>query len=134
MDPNKSGGCVAGGLSSEKGVKPSIRFNLSRNEYLNKAGVYEAHRRLEWYTFNNYYNTFTNSITIAKTSHLTAAFEHLATFSIVSEVFFKGYFNEPSRQDRWRTTIGKNRVLHRMARRVANLGRRDESEKDFEDI
>eukprot|EP00201_Polytomella_parva_P019523 CAMPEP_0175044508 /NCGR_PEP_ID=MMETSP0052_2-20121109/3854_1 /TAXON_ID=51329 ORGANISM="Polytomella parva, Strain SAG 63-3" /NCGR_SAMPLE_ID=MMETSP0052_2 /ASSEMBLY_ACC=CAM_ASM_000194 /LENGTH=166 /DNA_ID=CAMNT_0016307831 /DNA_START=924 /DNA_END=1424 /DNA_ORIENTATION=+ len=91
MDPNRSGGCVTGGLSSERGMKPSIGFNLSRNEYFDKAGVYNARRRLEWYTFDNGYNELINSITTAKTSHLTAALERLATFSIVSEVLFKGY-------------------------------------------
>jgi hypothetical protein len=134
MDPNKPGGCVGGGLSMEQGVKPSISFNLSRNEYFEKSGVNDARRRLEWYTIDNGFNILINSIGTAKTCKSILAFQRLASFSLVSETLFNGYFNGPSRQDRWRTTIGKNRILHRMARRVANLGCRDENEKDFENV
>jgi len=45
MDSNKPSGCVAGGLSSKRGVKLSINFNLLRNKYFDKAGVSDAHRR-----------------------------------------------------------------------------------------
>jgi len=92
MDPNNPGGCVAAGLSSKRSVQPSISFNLLRNECFDKAGVYDARHRLKWYTVDNGYTILINPITTAKTSHLTTAFEQLATFPIVLDVLFKTIF------------------------------------------
>ncbi len=134
MNPNKPGGCVAGGLSKERGVKRTISFNLSRDEYFEKSGVNDAKRRLEWYMYHRGFTSLSNSLTSAKTTSSNVALQRLASFALVSNTLFTAYENGPSRSERWRVTIGKRRTLHRMARRVANLGIRDASEKDFQDI
>src|SRR5438270_5440665 len=121
MDPNKPGGSVAGGPPEERGVRPSCQFNIPRDEYYDKSGVFDARWRLESYCFNNGLSALNNVLATTKTADPGKANDRLASFALVGDTLLDGYANGPSRTDRWRTTIGKQRVLHRFARRIANL-------------
>ena len=46
----------------------------------------------------------------------------------------EAYRDGPSRRDRWRAHYSRERILHRMARRIANLGKRGENGEDLEHI
>ena len=124
----KPGGCVAGGLLTERGVRPSYRFNIFRDEYFNLIGINDSKFRLQWYMYHNNYTSRNNHITTACTSNPDLAMNRLATFALISRTLLRAYANSPSRKDRWKVMIARDRVLYRFARRVVNLGQRDVDE------
>jgi hypothetical protein len=127
-------GCVAGGLPAERGVRPSVSFDISRDEYFHLTGITESRYRLQGYLHHNDYTSLNNHISTARTADPDVAINRLATVALVARTLLRAYANGPSRKDRWKVTVARDRVLHRFARRVANLGRRDVDQKDFKEV
>jgi DNA-directed RNA polymerase subunit M/transcription elongation factor TFIIS len=98
--------------------RPWVNFNVATKEYYHRTGMNLAGHRLRRYLREKGLDKIQSNLGKIRSVLRDNANDRIETFATTGMRLLTGYAEGPSRNDRWRVTIAKDRVLHQFARRL----------------